>query len=125
MGLVFSAVSLAPEIFSAASAIVVFSLVVVVFAAVVVSAAVIFSLVVVGVAVEALCSRTSSQSDDDIVTCLRAVETLLTAPKELIVSPAISREILAVLHRLLLTRYRLCADPTMTPYSPRCPRSPR
>ena len=53
---------------------------------------------------EALCSRTSAQADDTILTCLKSVETLLTSKREAVVSPAISREILAVLHRLMLTR---------------------
>jgi len=57
-----------------------------------------------GVAMEALCSRTSAQSDDTIITCLKSVYTLLTSKRESVVSPAISREILAVLHRLMLTR---------------------
>lgn len=57
-----------------------------------------------GVAMEALCSRTSAQTDDTIITCLKSVETLLTSKRESVVSPAISREILAVLHRLMLTR---------------------
>ncbi|XP_067939352.1 HEAT repeat-containing protein 5B-like isoform X2 [Watersipora subatra] len=57
-----------------------------------------------GVAMEALCSRTSAQSDDTILTCLKSVETLLSSKREAVISPAISREILAVLHRLMLTR---------------------
>lgn len=53
---------------------------------------------------EALCSRTSDQPDDVIVQCLKAVQTLLSTKREGVVSPAVSREILAILHRLLLTR---------------------
>ena len=53
---------------------------------------------------EALCSRTSAESDDTIITCLKSVQTLLTSKREGVVSPAVSREILAVIHRLMLTR---------------------
>lgn len=57
-----------------------------------------------GVSMEALCSRTSAQPDDTIILCLKAVDTLLCTEREATVSPAVSREILAILHRLLLTR---------------------
>ena len=53
---------------------------------------------------EALCSRTSAIADDTIILCLKSVQTLLSSERESVVSPAVSREILAVLHRLLLTR---------------------
>lgn len=60
-----------------------------------------------GVCVEALCSRTSVQSNGTIVMCLRAVAVLLSSrlPRSWLTSdPGLTREILNVLHRLLLTR---------------------